>query len=299
MEYDIVSFGDYEKISPPCPGQDIYISNYEHGYNIWKRHHIVLGAKDVDWFDLLFLQTIHQKQYILRRLKQSCEILSLSHPTLRGAFTENDMRLLTDCDCVEVCTRFSSAGHLWDAALSAGKPLWILNDDDTHNADSREETGRFWTMIFSASNSPSDIYDAMRKGRMYGVSGNDGVMDNSLERVVVDANEIRVDLAHPAKTIQFIGQEGEIKSEIKGTTKSAVYTFGSTDTYIRTRIENTRTTFLLNPIFRYDGTPLQQSSASINWLWSGIYWCVFGMCYGFFVFLLAKYVRMRLFLRKL
>jgi hypothetical protein len=298
MGYDIVSFGDYEKISPPRPDQDIYVSNYEHGYNSWKRHHIVLGAKDVDWFDLVFLQTIHQKQYILKRLKKSCKILAISHPTLRGAFTTNDMRLLTDYDCVEVKTRFSSAEHLWDAALSAGKPLWILNNDDSHNADSREETGRYWTMIFSASNSPSDIYNAMRNGRMYGVLGNDGVMDNALERLAVDGNEMRIDLAHPARAIKFIGQDGKIKGEFTGAVRSAAYTFSNTDTYIRTRIENTRTTFLLNPVFRHNGAPLQHSSASINWLWSAIYWCVFGACYSFLVFLLAKYARGRSLSRK-
>jgi len=290
MGYDIVSFGDYEKISPPRPGQDINISNYEHGYNIWKRHHIVLGARDVDWFDLVFLQTIHQKQYILRRLKQSCEILALSHPTLRSAFTENDMRLLTNYDCIEVKSQFSSAEHLWDAALSAGKPLWILNDDDSHDVTSSEETGRFWTMVYSASGSPSDIYDAMRKGRMHGVSGERGVMDNTLKRVVVDGNEMRIDLVQPASTIQFIGQDGEIEKEVNDSTRSAVCTFRNTDTYIRTRIRNAHTTFLLNPIFRYNGASLQHFSASINWFWSVIYWCTFGLCYSFVVFLFAKHI---------
>jgi hypothetical protein len=286
MGYDIVSFGDYEKISPPCPDQDIYISNYEHGYNIWKRHHIVLGAKDVDWFDLVFLQTIHQKQYILRRLKESCEILAISHPTLRDAFTLNDMRLLMDYDCVEVNTRFSSAEDFWDAALSAGKPVWVLNDDDTHNAESKEETGRFWTMIFSASDSPSDIYDAMRKGRMYGVSGNEGVMDNELHRLAVDGNEIKIDLTYPARAVQFIGQDGKVESEIRGDVRSAMYTFGDSDTYIRARIVNGRTTFLLNPVYRYEETPLQHLTASVDWFWSVIYWCTFWLCYGFVTYLL-------------
>jgi hypothetical protein len=286
MGYDVVSFGDYEKISPPCPGQDIYISDYEHGYNIWKRHHIVLGAKDVDWFDLVFLQTIHQKQYILRRLKESCEILAISHPRLRNAFTLNDMRLLTDYDCVEVNTRFSSAEDFWDAALSAGKPVWILNDDDSHDVDSKEETGRFWTMIFSASNSPSDIYDAMRRGRIYGVSGNEGVMDNELDRLAVDGNEIKIGLAYPARAVQFIGQDGKVESEIRGAVRSAVYTFSDSDTHIRTRIENASTIFLLNPVYRYNGVPFQRSTASVNWFWSVIYWCGFGLCYGFVAYLL-------------
>ena len=75
--------------------------------------------------------------------------------------------------------------------------------------------------------------------------------------------------------ITFIGQEGETKKIVR-LSKTGWYKFQPGDTYIRTEITfiknykyptvGTGSTFYLNPVFRYDGTPPSNPLlAEINW----------------------------------
>ena len=51
MGYDVCGITNYQEIVPPRPGDDCYISAYEHGFGFGQQHQTVLGARSVAWVD--------------------------------------------------------------------------------------------------------------------------------------------------------------------------------------------------------------------------------------------------------
>ena len=86
--YDIAGVSDYQRISDPALSP---IAEYEHGYNIRKRHQLAIGAKGVVWMDFLFWQGLNQKQYILDRLRATAALVSINHPARLEGYTVDDM----------------------------------------------------------------------------------------------------------------------------------------------------------------------------------------------------------------
>src|SRR5438552_11403757 len=80
--YQIAAVSDYQHISG-----DSAIPIYEHGFNIGKHHQLVIGARAVDWLDYPIWQGIHQKQFIIDRLKPTAELLSINHPSRLHSYT--------------------------------------------------------------------------------------------------------------------------------------------------------------------------------------------------------------------
>lgn len=289
MGYDIIGLSNYQRISSPFPGDALYVPVYEHGWNVWKRHHLCVGARSVVWHDYPLYQSLHHKQFMINRLQPTCDLLVINHPKFLWGFNPEDFAKLSGYDCIEVLNHYRRSFAHWDAALSAGRPAWIIGNDDTHDVSKRDETGRYWTMINSKRAEPKYIIAAIAAGKAYGVSGWDGVMDNGLKSVEVNGLKLIVKCDSIADEIVFIGQNGTRMSAYKNV-KTANYRFTGDDTYIRTEIVSPKTTLYLNPIFRTDGAVLVYR-AKINWLGSVGYWLIFICGYSLIVFLILKKVR--------
>ena len=79
---------------------------------------------------------------------------------------------------------------------------------------------------------------------------------NDLLRCYVRDGKLHVELAKPAGSIRFIGQDGKLAAELEDTA-SAAYELQDEDTYIRTEIDHDVSTMYLNPVYRYEsGDPL-------------------------------------------
>ena len=63
--YDIISISDYQFINRYESKNKWYIPVYEHGYQYYKNHHLVLNAKKVSWLDFPFRQTLSNKQNVI------------------------------------------------------------------------------------------------------------------------------------------------------------------------------------------------------------------------------------------
>ncbi len=293
MGYDVVGLSNYQSISQPVPGDSLYIPVYEHGYNVWKRHHLCIGAGKVVWYDLPLFQTLHHKQFIINLIDPTTEVLAIAHPKFMHGFKPEDFSKLTGYDCIEVLNHYRKSFRHWDAALSAGRTAWIVGNDDTHDINNPDETGRYWTMIRSDAPGADGILKSLSTGNAYGVSGHGGFADISLNSVVTAGMAVSVKCDTIAKEFRFIGQNGDVRGKIENS-DLAEYAFKADDTYIRTEIESDSVILYLNPVFRYNGN-LNNYEAEINWFGSVVYWGCFVLFYGL-LFLFGK--RQRIVTRK-
>lgn len=269
LGYAVAGVSDYERIAAHHGVPTIPV--YEHGYNIGKAHQLAIGARSVDWFDFILWQSTHHEQYVIDRLARTADLVALAHPSLRDAYKVEDLQKLTGYHLMEVVNGPFAIDDVWDDALSAGRVVWGLANDDTHDIDDEERTGIAWTMIDAETPSTPDVVDALHAGRSYAVARTAGTrlpMDTRLASVEVTDGRLVVSCDGEPSTFVFIGQNGSIRKTIAGAT-SADYRFAPDDSYIRTVIRSPRTTLYLNPVLRYDGVrapaPLSAIDAAGTW----------------------------------
>lgn len=266
LGYDVHCISNYQSITDYKKDDPAYIPAYEHGYGMKKNHQTVLGTAHVMWFDYLLPQTLNNKQYILSKLCTNDSItVNINHPELRHGFTPNDMQYLSGYNCIEVFPHNSFAQ--WDAALSAGKPVFIVSDDDAHDVTDPNQVGENCTWVNSPGLDQKSILDALKKGKSYAMVM-DGEAGDSfdtkrkkikeglpiVERVEVINDSLKITISKEATQFRFIGQGGKILEQIEHS-HSASRRIAPNDTYLRTRIFFSDATEIdLNPVFRYNGT---------------------------------------------
>jgi len=306
LGYDIIGISDYQKINTYYKGNPDYIPIYEHGFNARKTHQVSIGMKDdfVLWLDFPFYQTTSQKQFIINLLRPHTEILALVHPdfSLEGYSHEN-LSYLTNYDLLEALNHQRFSISHWDAVLSSGHAKYILANDDAHDIRNPFLVGVVSTYINAATTNREDIIASMKAGKTYGfvpyTPDNDDYTKKAkrakklplLKEARLQGNRFSVRVDGKPKFIRFVGQNGEIKKEVKNS-NIAFYDFKDDDTYIRTRVDYGRTEFmLLNPIFRYDGSnPVKEEIATISW-WKTILYR--GLYLAFFIFIMRRIFRKR------
>jgi hypothetical protein len=262
--YAVAGVSDYQHIAAK-EGTDT-LPLYEHGYNLGKRHQLVVGARDVLWFDFPLAQTRSQQQLIIDLVGRSGDLVAIAHPEGRDAYSLEDMRQLTGYQLIEVVNGPFIADKPWDAALSAGRLVWALANDDNHDLNER---GRFtvaWNMIDARSASTEDIVEALRAGRSYAVLRTDEIPtaeETRMTSLKLDDGTLTVTWAGAPSIVAFFGQNGEQRKSVRNAT-TATYTFDERDTYIRAVIYSPRTIMFLNPVFRYDGVRIPAPAAQID-----------------------------------
>ncbi len=280
MGYTVAGISDYERIAALHGVATIPL--YEHGYNIGKHHQLAIGAHSVEWFDFLLWQSLSHEQYVIDRVARTADLVAIAHPSLRDAYSLSDLRQLTGYQLMEVANGPSTVDDVWDAALSAGHPVWALANDDTHDVNDPRRTGVAWNMIDTPTTSTSDVVSALRAGRTYAVShawseGSapvPGEMDTTVASVGMADGRLLVTCEGAPSTFVFVGQNGDIRKTVKNVV-AADYTFDSADTYIRTVIRSPQTTLYLNPVLRYDGVHMPAPTAVVD---AGSTWLLRGTC---------------------
>jgi len=276
LDYDIFSISDYMKINTFFRGENIFVPVYEHGYGFTKNHQLVLGAKDVDWLDYLFIQTVNDKQHTLNEIKKNDNIIVLNHPHLRDAYSSEDVKKLTGYDYIEIVNQnHGSALDLWDDVLSSGSLIFGITGEDSHNSKNYIDMGKCFNLIFADNASLQGVLTALKAGRIIAVdlvsgNGNFNVLKTRSSELVIpevykiEDSTICIKFGSKVKDIEFIGQNGKQMKNF-GNTDSAAYTFLPGDTYIRTEITlNNGTKIYLNPVIRYNGINFPLYSAVVN-----------------------------------
>ncbi|MBC34527.1 MAG: hypothetical protein CL663_00575 [Bacteroidetes bacterium] len=257
LGYDVIGISDYMKINSSSRASGRFISVYEHGYNIWKRHQILIGANKVKWLDYPFLQSIHHKQQIINYLKGENQLICISHPLFFNSYIPNDFRKLTNYDIIEIASIFGNSLEQWDAALSSGKYITAIANDDAHNLQNNVEYGRFFTMI----DTYADLFEALKYGRSYAVEVREAFDQDKSQKLMahqqmsklkdlkIDNNTLIVSITKPGD-ISLIGQGGTMISKVLDTSK-VKYSLKDSDTYIRVQVEfENGNKMYLNPVVR-------------------------------------------------
>ena len=283
LGYDVPCVSDYMRINTFNKDSLFYIPAYEHGFGIWKKHHLLLGAKKVLWMDYSVFQNLNHKQHLLNLLRGQNEIVAIAHPDWENGFSLNDLKYLSNYDLLEVLDANWRSVPLWDAALSSGHPVFIVSDDDAHNLRDPYQIGRCCTFVNSPVLNARDILAALRKGLAFGAEiymATGETFDEKAIRAreipVLRSVEVRNDTLwvstdKQAKSIEFIGQDGRLLKEMDSAS-SGWYKIRPEDPYVRPEIRffnnsgGTGTIFYLNPVFRYRGKiPGNELRAKINY----------------------------------
>jgi hypothetical protein len=278
LGYDVSCVSDYHKINDAYRDEPNYIPSYEHGYNILKTHQLVLGGDDIVFLDYFFPQTLSNKQDILNKIgSDAASAVIINHPSIRNGYKEEDFKYLNNYHCMEVVSPYQTSFSYWDAALSSGKPVFIVANDDIHNVYNMRSMGRHCTWVNVDTITQTEILKQLKNGNSYAMlvadwkDTDDEVRTKRLRNelpflqsfTVVDSL-IQLELSESAQQIQFFGQNGKLLSNTFQE-KIVKYAIQSADTYIRTVVTfKDGTQMMLNPVFRYqDNQPFRVSEATL------------------------------------
>jgi hypothetical protein len=213
---------------------------------------LVLGSKTVKWLDYIWPQTIHNKQHLLETLRESGTVTILNHPSLRKGYTSEDLARITGYDCMEVLNPSVISTTEWDAALSAGRPAFIVGDDDIHDVLSKRRLGTRCTFVNVNTTSAKEVLSALTTGKSYGVIVGQGQHHDSipiLRSLTVRGDSLFIEMSTPAEQANIVGQNGNLLAETRNTAL-LTYKLKPADHYARATFQYTNgTTVFLNPVF--------------------------------------------------
>lgn len=262
--YDVIGISDYMSLSRPEHGADeIYVPTYEHGFTPGRRHHTVIGADHVTWFDYPSGASPRQKQHVIDVLRPSAPFLVLNHPTKAQSFTIGDFETLSGYDAVEVATKYGVWDDFWDAALSAGRPIWGMAADDGH-AQSETGAGSHLgigaVVIHSEERTPEAVIAALRAGRFHSLYTRQGEPPIALLRYEIEGGALHVVVGERANVIRFYSAHGDLRHQESGKAEAS-YSLAPDDPYVRVEVIAHGAVLYLNPVLRWDGVALPRPAA--------------------------------------
>jgi hypothetical protein len=281
--YSIIDISDYQRINTYGNKNEWFVPVYEHGYQYYKNHQLVLNAKNVNWLDFFFRQTLSNKQSIINKLKKDTSVvLTIVHPVLRKAYSYNEFKYLSNYNCLEIVNNNRLFTSYYDTILSAGHPVFLMANDDAHDMRKISEGCHSFNLI-NTDLVKDSILHSIKTGCSVGVDLNISLYKTNEEKkaglqklpeitsVTLKNDTLSVRLNLSVKSIKFIGQKGVERKRITNCA-TGTYFFSKQDTYIRTEIEcHDGTIYFLNPVFRYDGVRLTDNVTSYNvlktWAW--------------------------------
>jgi hypothetical protein len=218
--YDIISISDYQAINRYESKNNWYVPVYEHGYQYYKNHHLVLNAKKVSWLDFPFRQTLSNKQNVINNLKKDpSSLITIVHPIYRKALSSNDLKYLGNYNCLEIANHDRLFTAFYDTVLSNGHPVFIMADDDCHDLTNIKEVNNSFNVI-NTDLVKDSILNALSYGRSFGVKLNASTFKTNedkreaflnlpkINKITFQNDTLAVSLSHSVRTIKFIGQHG-------------------------------------------------------------------------------------------
>lgn len=272
LGYDVTGISDYFKINPLSQ-----IPVYEHGAGIFKNHLLVIGADKVLFKDYLLWQSFHNKQNMISDLKTNNNLLAITHPDVRNAFTGNDMKFLKGYNMLEIINyNYCWSVNLWDSALSAGNPLFLIMNDDSHDITDPDDYGRVFMYINSEKNTES-ILGALKRGAVAGIDLKHDKYDTPAVLIQksenapkpvncsISGDTLNYRFDKVCDTVKLIGQNGRLL-KLAENVSEINYLMKPEDTYVRAEIKQYNTANVyLNPVYRYNDLNENKVQPVINY----------------------------------
>lgn len=262
MGYDVAPVSNYQEISLPAGADSSALAVYEHGYNVRKVHFLAVGAEHVDWLDYPLLQGRDEEQHRIDRLRASGSLVVIAHPRLRRAISDADLRALTGYTAIEIGSNLSRGEDAWNVALDAGRPVWAVANDDTHDAASPNETGRYWSMIASPGADAHSLRAALAGGRSYAIFGRGGRADVSLRTLTVIGDTLTAEFGGAPADLRLIGPGGQLVA-METQTHTARWVIPCEAAWVRIVARTATTRLFLQPVVRSEDGALPHISATV------------------------------------
>jgi hypothetical protein len=176
-------------------------------------------------------------------------IAQINHPNFGWALSGDDLARVENAQLVEIWNGHPmvnnlggggtpSAEEMWDVALTAGKRLFAIADDDAHHfkpehlADPASAApNRGWIYVRAQKLSEADILDAIRRGDFYA--------SNGVELTDIVSTPATLTLSIKATSYsryrtEFVGAGGKVLAE--STANPAIYQYKGNEKYVRARV---------------------------------------------------------------
>lgn len=269
LGYDIIGISNYHDPQQIYfKGKKDSLTVYEYGINLFKAHRLVVGYNKAKFREVALFHTIHDRQYILSNVYPESNVLIIAHPQFGKGHEMEDFTKLSNYHLIEVLNHYRYSEGEWDLALSSGKPVFIIGNDDMHYLDKPGEVAVRYTMVDGKENL-EQTFDELKIGNAYGVSSPDRFCNLILSSCLHEDLTMKVQFSDTADKIVFIGDGGIVKDSVLNTAQ-ATYSFKSDDSYIRVIASKETCKLYLNPVFRTrDGIlPKNEQEIAINWLFT-------------------------------
>lgn len=252
--YTVAGISNYHCITDSINSNSpVYIPVYEHGINIFKSHLLGIEPRKPSYFDFPLWQNTSQKQQIINDIRNNGGLVTIAHPKFMDGHTLEDMAQLTNYQFVEVLNHYRISDEYWDAALTAGRLVYGIGNDDTHDINN-EPTFRMWTEVFADNPTKDGILDAMVKGKSYMVHAFEGERDIELENITVRANSLSAMFTGHIISWEIWGSNHKLIQHFNNP-EEADFTqiesvFPPNEPYIRFVVKSKKCALYLNPIVR-------------------------------------------------
>ena len=173
-------------------------------------------------------------------------IASINHPNFHWAFDHRAISLVEGASMLEVfnghpgvnvygAPGLPSYEEIWDGVLSAGRVIFGVATDDSHNyhdfSPSRSNPGRGWVMVQAEELTQEAIVDGLASGNFYASTG------VTLSRLECSADGIALEIEEDRDfvfTTRFTGRDGALLAESVGHT--AEYEADGDEGYVRATV---------------------------------------------------------------
>lgn len=269
--YQFVVFTDHEFITPVdglnalfgAPGKFLVISGQE---VTGRFNNLPVHANGIGLTTVVLPRTGISPVDVLQKdvaaIREAGGLPQINHPNFGWALNGADLSTIEGPALLEIWNGHPqvnnlggggvpSAEAMWDEALTAGRHLFGVADDDSHHFKRLDDPlaaapNRGWTVVRATELTSSAIVDAYRRGDFYASTG------VALSDVQVTATELRIVIATTSYSkyrVQFVGAGGKVLSEV--TESPASYTFKGDEVYVRARvIESNGAMAWTQPVFR-------------------------------------------------
>jgi hypothetical protein len=262
MGYDASPVSNYQEISSASLATPASLTVYEHGFNVRKAHFLAVAPRAVDWLDYPLLQSRDEEQHRIDRLRATAGFVIMAHPTLRNAFTATELRSLTGYVAMEIGSNAARSLDAWNTALDAGRPVWGVANDDTHDAAARSETGRYWTMVATPSVESTALVSAIAAGRAYAVFGRGGYAEVGLDALTMVGDTLGVELHGAAADLALVGPHGQLLGRVEHA-HGAHWVVPCDAAWVRVVVHAPATRLFLEPVLRTENGAMPQLSSAV------------------------------------
>ena len=177
---------------------------------------------------------------------QAGGIASINHPNFKWAFDHEAIKQVTGASLLEVFNGHPlvnvyggpdvfSNEQIWDGVLSAGRAIFGVATDDSHNyldfSPFMSNPGRGWVMVRAAELSSEAIVEALASGEFYASTG------VTLTELEVSGESIRLEIEQERDFVyatRFTGRDGAPLSESAGL--KAIYRMRGDEGYVRATV---------------------------------------------------------------